>query len=247
MSMSRAIFSIVFSVLSIAFLAAGLMLGPDHPAADILADLGTELFGILVTIALVDWVLERRRRQDRGRELAWGVLHDIERAVWIWQGGPRHLGTDELLGIVGGIGSKDEMEPSTHTLFLGIGLGSRSLIQTEPSALRSLPGLLEASQDLTSLATGNEHPPSTLIPLTIEVLSASITSLARVLGLPTQRIPPNLIWNRDPSPEGQEARHQQLWPNSAGVTRGWRENSRTPSTRPGGRRSFKGRDTYPER
>ena len=107
------------------------MAGFDTAAGEVLGNLGTEVFGILVTIAVVDWFLERRRRQDRARELAWNTLHSIERAVWVWQGGPRQPGTDELLGLVAGIRPDDVMESSTQGLIQKIGLLCRGAMQKE--------------------------------------------------------------------------------------------------------------------
>jgi hypothetical protein len=217
--MIRIVFAIAFSIASFAMLGGGLAVGVDTPAGEILVNLGTEVFGILVTIALVDWFLEKRRRQDRARELAWGVLHDIENAVWVWQGGPRHLGTDDLLGLVTGIGEEDEMQPYTEGLMQNIGLRSRGVLQTEPTAIKSLPGLKDTFEDLVSLANVKDHRPSALVSVVSEVLGASVTNLARVLGQPTERMPSALIWYRDPTPEGQERRYLEMWPSPGG---GWR-------------------------
>ena len=74
--------------------AAGILgwsvyIGADTSAGTILGNLGTELVGIVITVAVVEWFFERRRHQTRGRQLAWDALHAIEHAVWVWQGGPR--------------------------------------------------------------------------------------------------------------------------------------------------------------
>lgn len=50
--------------------------GVNTPNGTLFVNLGTEIFGILITVALVEWLFERRRLQDRGRELAWSVLHE---------------------------------------------------------------------------------------------------------------------------------------------------------------------------
>ena len=105
--MFRVILAIIFFVTSTGLIAASTIPSLSGVKREILGNLGTEIFGILVTIALVDWVLEKRRRQDRARELAWGVVHSIEHALWVWQGGPRQIGTNELLGIISGIKAKD--------------------------------------------------------------------------------------------------------------------------------------------
>ncbi len=209
--MFRLVLGIVFFVTSAALIAASTFFGQRSSLGEILGNLGTEIFGILVTIALVDWFLEKRRRQDRGRELAWGILHGVEHAVWVWQGGPRQLGTNELLGIISGIRSQNDLEPFTEGLILNVGLQARSILQRELSALKSLPGLPEILRDLVSLATIRDLPTSTRIRTIAEILEASVTGLARVLGQPTDRMPSGLIWYKDPTPEGQDERYRQAW------------------------------------
>lgn len=208
--MFRVILGIVFFVSSTTLITLS-TLGPwDEATTEILGNVGTEIFGILVTIALVDWVLERRRRQDRGRELAWGVLHAIEHAVWVWQGGPRHMGTNELLGIVGGIRGKDGFAPFTECLFQNVGLQCRSILQMEPSAVGSLPGLGGTLKDLVSLATIRDLPESTRIRTVSEILETSVVGLSRILNQPTERMPSGLIWHRDATADGQEGRYEQI-------------------------------------
>ena len=154
--MFRAVFATAFLVASVGLVGGGLLVGFNTPTGEVLGNLGTEVFGILVTIAVVDWFLEKRRRQDRARDLAWNVLHSVERAVWVWQGGPRQPSTDELLGLVAGIQPDDVIESSTQGLIQKIGLQCRGATQKELAALRSLPGLPEAFQDLAGLTTVTE-------------------------------------------------------------------------------------------
>ncbi len=213
-SMSRVFLALVFFVSSTALIAVSAFGGMTGPMREILGDLGTEIFGILVTIALVDWYLEKRRRQDRARELAWNVLHAIEHAVWVWQGGPRHMGTNELLGIVSGVQKGDDLKPFTEGLMMNIGLQSRSIGQKEPAVVKSIPGLREILADLVSLATLRDFPDSTRIRTVAEILEASVTGLARVLGQPTDRMPAGLIWYRDSSKDGQEERYQRAAPRT---------------------------------
>jgi hypothetical protein len=211
--MARVVLGIVFFITSTSLIIASTLpsLGPS--LREILGNVGTEIFGILVTIALVDWYLEKRRRQDRARELAWSVLHEVEYAVWIWQGGPRHMGTNELLGIVSGIQERDRFTPFSEGLMMNVGLRSRSVLQMEPSAIKSLPGLGSVLEDLVSLASLRDLPESAQVRTIAEILEASVAGLARLLGQPTERMPSGLIWHRDSDPESQERRYQMVWPN----------------------------------
>lgn len=206
--MFRVALGIVFFVSSVVLITASTFFPLGSSAGDILGNLGTELFGILMTIALVDWFLEKRRRQDRARDLAWDILHSIEHSLWVWQGGPRQLGTNELLGIISGIRKENHLEPFTEGLVLNIGIHARSVLQREISTLKSLHGLPAILKDLVSLASVRDLPTSTRIRAISEILEASVTGLARVLGQPTDRMPSGLIWYKDPSPEAQEKRYR---------------------------------------
>ena len=218
--MFRAVFVTAFLVVSVGLVGGGLLVGFDTATGEVLGNLGTEVFGILVTIAVVDWFLERRRRQDRARELAWNTLHSIERAVWVWQGGPRQPGTDELLGLVAGIQPDDVLESSTQGLIQKIGLHCRGAMQKELASLRSLPGLSDAFQDLAGLTTVTENASSNRIRIVAEILESSVMSLARLLEQPTQRIPSALMWYRDATPAGQVDRYYET---GAGLMRPFQE------------------------
>jgi len=210
--MSRVLLGVLFFLASAGLIILSTFLGLDSDLGEIVVNLGTEIFGILVTIALVDWYLEKRRRQDRARELAWTVLHGIEHFVWVWQGGPRHLGTNELLGIIAGIREQNHLEPFTEGLIMNVGIQSRSLLQKEAPAVGSLPELKSILEDLVSLATLRDLPESTRIRTIAEILEASVAGLAKALGQSTDRMPSGLIWYRDPTPEGQEDRYKTAWP-----------------------------------
>jgi len=218
--MFRIVLAVLFFLTSTGLIAASTLPGLSANLRDILGNLGTEVFGILVTIALVDWYLEKRRRQDRARELAWGVLHAIEHAVWVWQGGPRHLGTNELLGVISGIQKQNTLRPFSEGLMLNVGLQCRSILQREASTVRSIPGFPGILRDLMSLASIRDLPTPTRIRTVSEILEASVIGLARVLNLSTERMPSGLIWYRDPTPAGQEERYRQALSMGAGGLEG---------------------------
>jgi hypothetical protein len=205
--MIRNMIAVGFLILSISSVAAAFWVGADTPAGNVLINLGTEIFGILVTLAVVDLFLERRRLQERGRELAWGALHEIERVVWVWQGGPRRLGTDELLGLISSISATEQLQPFTRNLLLALGRRTRELLDIEARAARAVPGLGKAAEDLASLRALGERGSSVTTRMVVEVLEGATIELARILGLPTQKMPAGLVRHRDPSPDAQAARY----------------------------------------
>jgi len=187
-------------------LAAFFLAGPDTPVGTLLINLGTEIFGILLTVAVVEWFLDRRRRQDRARELAWGVMHSLERAIWVWQGGPRQMGPEELLGVISGIDRSDPVDQVALTLMVGLGSKARETLDSEITAVRTLPGLAPALEDLTSLRTLTDGGSGVSIRMVAEILESATSGVADVLGLPCQRLPAALIPYRDSAVEAQQAR-----------------------------------------
>lgn len=212
--MTRALVVIAFFLLSVAIIVYAFDAGVTTETGTLLVNLGTEVFGILITLAVVDWLLERRRLQDRAREMAWSTLHAVERAVWLWQGGPRRLETDELLSLIAGIEADHPLLPSTRTLLVSLGVESGEALKREAGAVKTLPGLEDALEDLTSLQTLGERDSAVSIRMVAEVLESTATRLARILGQPTQRLPSGLIRDRDPRAEAQERRLDRMQPRT---------------------------------
>lgn len=214
--MFRVVLAGVFLILSSGLIWLN-MTGPNGATLrEVLGDLGTEMFGILVTIALVDWVLERRRKQDRAREVAWGALAEVQHAIWVWQGGARQQGTGDLLGVISGIEEEHALEPVTEALLLSVAFHAKGTLQTEATALKSLQGLHEVFEELNQLSSIEGLRKAAKVRVAVEVLSAAVLGLARALGEPTEWMPSGLIWDLDPTSEGQAKRHEQAWALSRG-------------------------------
>ncbi len=208
--MIRLVLAVTFVLVAGVLLFAAFQMEGGRRSTELLLGLATEMFGIIVTLAVVDWMLERRRRQERARDLAWATLHAVERAVWVWQGGPRRVTTDELLGLVLGIDSKDEHQPFTRSLLAGVGTRSLEVLDREASTIRTTPALADALQELSSLHSLSSQRSSVSTNLVREVLECAIQRLAHVLGLPTQAMPSGLIRHRDAAAEAQKERYERL-------------------------------------
>lgn len=218
--MIRAVVVAVFLVIATSVVTIAVVVGTETTMGGLLANLGTEVFGIVITVAVVEYFFERRRLQDRAREIAWGILHGIEQGLWLWQGGPRRMGTDQLLGIAASIDSADALAPFTQAQLQSLGDRTSQILQRQRAAIRSVTGLEEALNDLTSLKVLGEDSAKpdasrTEIRMAAEILESSTAGLARVLGQPDQRIPGALIRYRDPSVEAQERRHLESRPHLA--------------------------------
>lgn len=173
----------------------------------LLINLGTELVGIVMTVAVVEWFFERRRLQTRGKQLAWDALHAVEHAVWVWQGGPREMDTDEVRALLNAVGDADPLPDFTEGLFLNIGTRSRRLLNNDPDAVSAVPGFmngLEHLARLSSIRDGKDPMPPQKVA---DILDDGTADLAKALGKPTEMHLASLIRYRDPSIESQERRH----------------------------------------
>ena len=177
------------------------------PYRDLLINLGTEIIGIVITVAVVEWFFERRRLHNRGRQLAWDALHAVEHAVWVWQGGPREMDTDEVLGVLNAVGDQDSLPDFTEGLFLNIGTRSRRLLNNDPDAVSAMPGFMNGLEHLARLSSLRDGATAFPARKLADILDEGTKELARALGKPTERHLSSLIRFRDPSAESQERRH----------------------------------------
>ena len=205
--MLRWLVTVGFLVVALAVLTASFWLGVETPTGTLLVNLGTEIMGIVLTVAIVEWFFERRRLQNRARQLAWDALHSVGHAVWVWQGGPHAMDTDEVLGILDAVREKDPLPDFTEGLMLGIGTRSRRLLNDDQAPVVAMPGLMNGLEQLARLASirdGGDPMPSRKVA---DILEEGTKALAQALGKPTERHLASLIRHRDPSVEKQERRH----------------------------------------
>ncbi len=196
-----------FLLVALAIVWVSFLVGAETPTGNLLINLGTEIMGIVLTVAVVEWFFEKRRNGTRGRQLAWDALHAVENAVWVWQGGPRQLESDELLGILRAVDADDALTESTEGLFLSIGTRSRRLLTNDPEAVQAIPGFMNALEHLARLSAIRDGTDAMAPRKVADIVEQGTRELARALGQPTERHLASLIRYRDPSPESQERRH----------------------------------------
>jgi hypothetical protein len=216
--MLRAVVTSSFLLLAVVVLWMAFVVGTDTSYGTLFINLGTEIIGIVITVAVVEWFFERRRLLTRGRQLAWDSLHATQTAVWVWQGGPREMETDELLGVLNAVHEDDPLPDFTEGLFLNVGTRSRRLLNNDPQAVAALPGYMDALEHfarLSAMRDGKSSMPSRKLA---DILEQGSRALARALGQPTERHLASLIRFRDPSLESQVRRHR----GGRGGSRDWR-------------------------
>ena len=175
---------------------------------DLLMNLGTEVIGVVITVAVVESFLERRRLQNRGRQLAWDTLHAAETAVWVWQGGPREMETDEMLGILNAVNEDDPLPDFTRGPLPEPGDPQPPAAEQRAPGRGRPPGLHERA----GAVGAPQRDPRWRAPMPPaedrgHPGGGNVAELARALGQPTERHLASLIRYRDPSVESQERRH----------------------------------------
>ncbi|MDH3733012.1 MAG: hypothetical protein OEU54_05735 [Gemmatimonadota bacterium] len=194
-----------FVGVGVALILAPRALGWQWSGSATLTDLGSEFLGLALAVSILDWFFEQRRLRSDGRRLAWEVFHQVERAVWVWQGGPFRLETDELLGLLNGVSEDDEFADCTERLLLGLGIRGRQLLKGERSAVGTIPGLGDALSELAGLARiGEGRKPSARAVRS--ALQTSTRTLAGILDLSAPQTPARLIRDRSARVEAQEQR-----------------------------------------
>lgn len=205
--MMRAVVTAGFLTVAAVVLWISFLIGADTPPGNLFINLGTEIVGIVITVAVVEWFFERRRLHNRGRQLAGNALHAVEHVVWVWQGGPRQMDTDEVRGLLHAVGEDDPLADFTEGLLLNIGTRARRLLSNEPDAVSALPAFMNGLEHLARLSAirdGKERMPARKVA---DILDEGTRELAKALGRPEERHLASLMRFRDPSLPSQERRH----------------------------------------
>lgn len=205
--MLRAVVTAGFLTIAALVLWAAFLAGTETSTGNLFINLGTEIIGIVITVAVVEWFFERRRLHNRGRQMAGNALHAVEHAVWVWQGGPRQMDTDEVRGILHAVGEDDPMADFTEGLFLNIGTRARRLLSNDPETVSALPGFMNALEHLARLSAIRDGRDRMSSRKVADILDEGTAELAKALARPTERHLASLIRYRDPSVESQERRH----------------------------------------
>lgn len=205
--MSRFIIPAAFLVVATVIIWSAFLVLDGSPRQSLLINLGTEIIGIVITVAVVEWFFERRRNLERARQLAWSALHAAEHGIWVWQGGPREVESDQLIGMLKAVQEDDPLPDFTQNLLLGLGTRAKHLLHNELPALESMPGLLVAFEELARLNAIREGGRVTPPRKVADILELGVTGLAKVLGQPTEPMPARLIRYVDPAEDAQEMRY----------------------------------------
>ncbi len=206
---TRLVLAAVFAVVSLSMLVAAVLFDADKPGAvlGLLGNLGSEMIGLALTVAIIDWLLERRKLNDEVQHLAWRMLHDVDHAFWVWQGGRREFHLAELTGLINLASPADPMLRTTQELFVNLGIRSSDNLRLLPRLMRHDRRLKAAMKSLAGLAQIREAKLDT--GYVIQGLKQAVASLAELTGQDAATGEFAVAKSfRDPSESAQQARYQ---------------------------------------
>lgn len=199
------------TLVAIVMIAAGIFFADSRPDQIIgmLGNLGAEILGLAFTVAIIDWMLERKRLNEQAQHLAWRMLHDVDHAFWVWQGGRREFHLDELMALLE-IASKDDPLPKfTEELFINLGIRSSDNLRLQPRLMLHDRRLKAALKSLAGLAQIREARTIVNSSYIIDGLRAAVTNLSEMTGqMPHQGEFAAARSFRDPSIDAQTRRYK---------------------------------------
>jgi hypothetical protein len=193
-------------------LAAGVLLSDDRPSelVGLLGNLGAEIVGLALTVAIIDWLLERKRLNEAVQQMSWRMLHDLDHAFWVWQGGRREFHLDELMALLDMADRNDPLPKFTEELFINLGIRSSDNLRLQPKLIAHDRRLRAALKSLAGLAQIREAKSSIVdAGYIIEGLKTAVTNLAEATGQrPHQGEFAAARAFRDPSFDAQQRRYK---------------------------------------
>jgi hypothetical protein len=205
--MLRGLIALIFLVVAAAIVALAFQTPAGSPWSGLWLNLGTEIVGIVLTVAIVEWLFERRRHAEDARRVAWDVLHETDHAIWVWQGGRREFDLGELLVTLRDVGSADPIPSFTQNLLMRIGSRSENTLRNRPEVGRANRRLAEALKTLSGLSRIRDDGRILPAKEVAACLGTAVGQLMKALRLSVPAPLPVTSPLRDPASARQEMRH----------------------------------------
>ncbi|MEM7622942.1 MAG: hypothetical protein AAF235_07025 [Planctomycetota bacterium] len=170
--------ALIFMGVGVVFDAAGWQVGLLALAGNV----GAEILGLALTVAIIDWLIERKKITEEAHRLAWQMLHDLDHAFWVWQGGRREFHLDELVALLGVADPKDPMPQFTEELFINLGIRASDTLRLQPRLMNHDRRLRASMKSLSGLAQIREAANIVDANYVIDGLRNAVRNLADVTG-----------------------------------------------------------------
>lgn len=208
MHLTRLHITLLLAAVAVVFVAVTWILDTATQPADLTLNLGSEIIGIALTVAIVDFLIERNRLREEARRTAWSILHDIDHVVWVWQGGRREFHLDEMLALLDMVTDRDPIPVFTRNLMANLGVRSRDVLRLQPKLFQQHKKLRQALVSLGSLSQIRELDALVTPSVVVDAIKPAIADLASVTGqmLHTGEFGVARAF-RDPTEDAQKARY----------------------------------------
>lgn len=180
--MTRLHITLLLGAVAVVFIAITWALDATTQLAGLTLNLGSEIIGIALTVAIVDFLIERNRLREEARRMAWSILHDIDHVVWVWQGGRREFHLDEMLALLDMVTDRDPIPVFTRNLMANLGVRARDNLRLQPKLFHQHRRLRQALVSLGSLSQIRELDSLVTPAVVVDAIKPAIAELAAVTG-----------------------------------------------------------------
>lgn len=233
--MTRVVLTLALLFVAVVMTIITVLVSESVQLPDLLLNLGAEIVGIALTVAIVDWLIERNKLRYEAERLAWQMLHEIDHVVWVWQGGRREFQIGELLGLLDLVTDEDPILPTTQGMMVNVGVRASDMLRLHRRLFTVRPQLREGLARLADLAQMRELNRLMTPSFVVEAVCGSIRALSRVTDEPIGETSAIIARKfRDPSEESQARRYRGSIHDWT-VGEGWRAaDADEPDRRPEG-------------
>lgn len=88
---------------------------------EVVRHLAVALIEVALTVAAIDWFLDRHQRRAEASKIALNALEEIHYAIWVWLGGKRRFDLSEMYGLLEAATDEDKPAYFTENLLMRIG------------------------------------------------------------------------------------------------------------------------------
>lgn len=208
---TRTPLAVGFGLGSLILIGLGIFLDADKYGSFVgsLGNIGAEIGGIALTVAIIDWLMERRRLNEQVQQMAWRMLHDLDHAFWVWQGGRREFHLDELVALLNVAETSDPLPEFTEEMFVNLGIRASDMLRLQPRLMDHDRRLKSSLKSLSGLAQIREAKGIVDNAYIIEGLRTAVANLAELTGqTPHAGEFAAAKSFRDPNPDAQKKRYR---------------------------------------
>ncbi len=178
--MNRWMLACVLGGVALVTAGVSVMIQGRSALVELLPNMAAEFVGLALTVALVDWLIERAKMGDEAQRMAWSTLHDIDHVVWVWQGGRREFHLDEMCALLEMVQESDPIAETTQELLANLGVRASDNLRLQAKLLNRHRKLRTAIKSLSGLAQIREIRRLVDSRYAVDSLLTSIKQLADI-------------------------------------------------------------------